>query len=341
MHLLVYSYLCLLKTCPADKPLQSELDNTCFSCDDPDNLNVKIPSPNEIDTIIDSIAEVLQSSNPKCKGKKSIIKSAIAKYYYNNLQVCSQRKLSALMKTLYEEIQKNIPENASMDDVIFIIPNNKKSFLYITRQFASANNIPMKNIASDDCSTINEIEMAYKRNPYNGEKVYSDKIIVSVDDIAASGASILSDAYKGLGYDEKISSHSNKYIFARLFTTNVSKALIDDRIKEISKKFNLSSPDSFVYSEIIQNHDNEVSYTKEEKRILEIALSDFATLIGPLGYSQTGSGIVFPVMAPDNNSGLMEFIISKFLPNKYCIKNPISNYDLKHRVLEQINKNLY
>ncbi len=303
------------------------------------NLNIKIPSEKQIEIVTDSIAEVFEEKNTSYQKKDDVVKSALLKYFYNTFNVFSPKTMAEDMKELYKKIEEVLPKGKSMDDVKIILPDMTKSYVYIIRQFASVNDIDPKNIhTGENCANLEEIQ---KKRIIASDYVfpYQDDVILSIDDNALSGTSIYGYGGNSFGYNHYPRDWylNNTYIFGRLYATDTAEEKINELIAS-NKENHTSCEDKFVCVKQIKDNLLQVPYTEEEEKIVDKALDLYHTYWGTHGFQETKINTVFPMTAPDNNSGLANFLALQFFSDKNFIKEPTLDSDIRNLTFKKIEE---
>ena len=300
------------------------------------NLNANIPTKSEIEAICRGIGEYCHKKYGK---DETYWTNLAAKYLYNGLNYYSPKKITEKLKKIYKEIEKNIPDDKTMDDVYFLLPQTGRSFSYINYQFAQVNNIPPHKFIHGDTE--------------RAEADYRDKIFVYLDDISASGQTVLEELgglnYCGLAYVEDemrdkfflTSGHTkNQYIIATLSATSSALSRTEE---EIEKRIRLDGDGLRVKDVLIKAdtvHEDEVIYSDEEDRDLSKIHALFTDVShGSGGFYGLETRIIFPYMTPDSNAPILKFLSEKFLPNT-AIKTRLEPPDRELHIKRLIKKKL-
>lgn len=270
-----------------------------------ENITSQIkPSLPDADYIEKVISTVIEHSG-LTDAEKPMARSVIAKYYDYMCKVYSPDSFGEMLKTMHQYIEQKVLQlGKTMDDVVYIYPEARKSFDLVCLQYAKVNGI--------DPNKITFYNGTSKNPELNG------KVIVLLDDVVGSGESMLSSRFH---YDQFLSNQSDdtNILFSPITCANNGKGKITGKIESYSR----IGKDFLVYnSSQTSSYSDFISLlTPEEKRILE-------KVIGHKGYSSAGNDYSalatgFHYMIPDNNSdlgGYLNLIIlndsSKFDSNK-------------------------
>lgn len=292
--------------------LSNPRDRFYVDCDDiKNNLNANIPTKGEIEAICSGIGEYCYKKYGK---DETYWTNLVAKYLYNGLSYYSPKKITEKLKKIYKEIEKNIPDGKTMDDVYFLLPQAGRSFSYINYQFAQVNKIPPSKFIHADTE--------------RAEADYKDKVFVYLDDISASGQTVLEELgglnYCGLAYVEEdmrdkyflTSGHiKNQYIIATLSATSSALLRCEDEIEKRIRLDNngLRIKDILIKTDIVQ--EDEVSYSDEEDRDLSRIHALFTDVShGSGGFYGLETKVIFPYMTPDSNAPILKLLTEQFLP---------------------------
>lgn len=205
---------------------------------------------------------------------------AAAKNLKDTLCVYTPEKMSMDLKKIYDDIENYAKENNKQ--TLYVIPNKTaKSTDYIYYSYKKINKIDSSKFMP--ISAINDSN----RMSYDGSQLYPDArvidpkktLLVFLDDCSISGDSIR----KIRTYDIAAAGVSKQY--SLLFT---SLKGTDNAVEEFhSRKF--KNPAELIFLEKIALQD-----VKKNKKLVK--------QIGHPTFTTEASAIVFPYMAPDNNS---------------------------------------
>ena len=183
------------------------------------------------------------------------------------------------------------------------------------------------------------------------EADYKDKIFVYLDDISASGQTVLEELgglnYSGLAYMEEdmrdkyflTSGHiKNSYIIATLFTTQSALSRTEE---EIEKRIRLDNRGQRIKDVLLvtdTENKNQVLYTPQEERHLSKIRALFADVShGSGGFYGLETRVIFPYMTPDSNAPILKFLSQKFVPRS-AIKTRLQPPELEMVVGKMISK---
>ena len=264
-------------------------------------------SKDSIKKLIETVADLFE---PHDKNENLLLKTRIAQFYDQKIDIYSKQRLINLMKEMQGKIssfqkERNLPE----DNTYYLIYNHRKSYAIITQMFAQLNNIPQNKIIylMDD-----------------SKKLPKNSTIVILDDLSISGESLTDIDTHVVSKDKHVLfcpliAHENA-LEAKSIAIKTSERSDNDHILNIITKKD-KKPET--REEVaVSNYFNKNSYTY--------------SILGDNGYEtkveQLGECTVLPYMSPDNNAELSSFILSEFLPSIRAIKNiHISFNDFKYK----------
>ena len=193
------------------------------------------------------------------------------KYLEKELVVYSPEKISKNLKSMHEKILKYAKlRKIKEDDILYVTPEESKSYDLITYSYQMINNIPDKNITSTDNLILN-------RNDKN-------KILVFLDDCTITGASTTEIISSYI--DRQTLKNSDCILFAFIEGTKQAKEYYYKICKD-KPKFKL----------LVFNSEPSNNFISNNKRILKRA-------IGTSSFDNSFYAYVFPYMSPDNNCEL-------------------------------------
>lgn len=237
--------------------------------------------------------------------KKAVSNHIAAKYLEDTLSVYTFEKMSKDLKTIHEKINKYAADKNK--EPIYVIPSrNIKSSDFINYSFKKINNIdPSKFIYMDQVSSY------FKRGKDREDK----SLIVILDDCALSGNSMRD--ILSFSMDLKNVSGRVPILFANLKCS-------DEALNNFENES--GHPVDIIYVDKIKSH-----YVDNDQ------LED---IIGEPQYRENAYSLMFPYMAPDNNS---EFATNVALlhNSKYNASNFSSKFQrkiLKQNDLEQMSE---
>ncbi len=298
------------------------------------NLNSKTPTRKEVRAICMGIGEYCQEKYGKTKEYWT---NLTAQYFYDNFIYYSPKAISQKLKTIHKEIEKNLPKGKTMDDVYYLLPTIGKSYNYIAYQYALVNNVSSEKFIFGDTETA--------------EDDYSGKVFVYLDDISASGMSVLVEVgglnYTGLNEVKKndiegknpTGGIENQYMIATLYSTPLAKEKTGREIEK-RERYNLDG-EKIKDIQIATNTGAEGEFVKQIK--MSDDLSKIDTLFhdetnGMGGFSGVGTKTIFPYMTPDTNAPILKFLAEKFIP-RAAIKTDLNPYTEELNVRYLIAKN--
>ena len=250
------------------------------------------PSKQQIKAVLDVWTGKL-NRNPDNDDK--LVSKLLANYLDNMLNCYSVESLNQEFKDMYSLIENKVSElNKSMDDVEYIIPNDKKSFKFITDVFAKVNNIPDEKIKLNDG----------KNNNFEKGKVY-----VILDDFFGSGHSVMGQAFDYYSAIENIYFSKKKdsinFLFVPVLCMGKAMQNILDDIKTLNRTEN-----DFLLAKKVSDFTSDMT-----KDLSPIETMILMSNVGAMGYEDTLSCAVFPYSFPDNNSNFAALFSSFFFPS--------------------------
>lgn len=297
------------------------------------NLNSKTPTRKEVYALCAGIGEYCHEKYGKTKEYWT---NLTARYFYDNLICYSPKAISQKLKTIHKEIEKNLPKGKTMEDVYYLIPAVGKGYNYIAYQYALVNNVPSEKFIYGDTETA--------------EDDYSGKIFVYLDDISASGASVL-DQLSGLNYTylnevkrDNIKGKNptggikNQYMIATLYSSLLAKEKTGYEIEK-RERYNLDG-EKIKDVQIATNTGAEDKFMKSAKSddLLKIDTLFGDETNGMRGFSAVGTKTIFPYMTPDTNVPILKFLAEKFIP-RAAIKTHLIPYNREAKIRCLIAKN--
>lgn len=237
-------------------------------------------SKEELNATIDAnLYERFLKPDKRCDAKSTIIQ-----HLDNALNVYTPESISKSLKDMHKLIVDfNSSKGKSEDDIMYIIPLRKKSYNMITHQYQLINDIPQKQI-------FDLINIKTKI----GTNELKNKTFVILDDSTISGESLETRLTRL--YDKNtnnLDKQNNNIIIAPIFSTNEGKERINNCIKMNGRE----NKDILITEKKQQKHWND---NIENHNLLDDALGDcFYDFYNP---HPQKSCIIFPYMAPDNNS---------------------------------------
>ena len=278
-----------------------------------------IKNPKLTDYSAESIAQIIKPDYPTKEQIKAVIKviaektakkergetpeyvqKLLSNYVDIMLRCYSVENFNELMKKQYSQIEKKVKElGKTMNDVLYIIPDDRKSFKLITAQFMKVNGISNKKCV------INNGDAPFEK----------DKVYVILDDFFGTGTSVTSQefnyiyAFNKMYYDVE-KRNSINFIFSPLLCDRQAVVTINNNIKSCSRvgKDFLIADDITDYFQYDFVDDNSSLSEKERSQVLYH--------LGRLGFCDTMSCAVFPYSFPDNNSNFSSLLTYFFFPSK-------------------------
>lgn len=213
--------------------------------------------------------------------KRCDVKSDVIQHLDNALMVFTPESIAKNLSEIHKNIiDFNKAQGKQKEDILYILPTEKKSYNLITHQYQLVNDIPQNRI-----SDFIDLNLRSKDS--------QNKTFVILDDNTISGESLtesLIDLYK---YKSSLEKHNNNIIIAPIFST-------EEGINAINKYIinnNRQSKDILITNQ--KQHKAWNANIKDENS-LDIALgSTFYDFYNPYPKKPC---LIFPYMAPDNNS---------------------------------------
>lgn len=283
-----------------DDKQKNEITNT----DILNNLMPKTVSKEYIKAIIKSF--ILHNKNMKYKDSQT--RGAILKYLDEQTRVYSIESISKALKQINQEIEKKLSIiGYSKDDIVYIIPEEGKSFGLITAIYAQINDIKPSN--------INYIASISPEN--------FSKAKVVLDDLSASG---FTEGYVIEDIRKSFRNSKAPIIYAPLVLCNEAlNGLKNQNSKPDFHKYDIFINDMGHVFKLAEKRDNIDTLKGKNKLNNEIkqeadnfeALSyeDFEILHNKLfkGFGKIGLSVVFPYVIPDNCSDLTSLLFEDLL----------------------------
>lgn len=267
-------------------------------------------SKESVDTILNVIANEFE---PKIKNRALLLKTKIAQFYEQKLDIYTKERLVNLMKEMNDKIINFQKENnLSTENIYYAVDKDTKSCGLITYMFANVNNIPKEKVIS----YLND------SNEYP-----PNATIVLLDDVAISG-----DSLKKIKTDKLLPNQKVLYCPLIAHTTAISEKnksiLSSDRKNDDKILYTLLKDDNLSLDEI------------EEDLIKYFYNSAERIVLGDIGYNKIdfkslGGCTVLPYMSPDNNVGLASFLLYKFVSNPNALK---SQHSYLYDIIDKVNK---
>ena len=248
------------------------------------------PTKEQIKAVIKVIAENTANKN---RGETTeYVQKLLFAYVDTMLRCYSVENFNELMKKQYSQIEKKVTElGKTMDDVRYVIPDDRKSFKLITAQFMKVNGI------SNEKCVINNGDFPFEK----------DKVYVILDDFFGTGTSVTTQEFNYLQafnkmYYDPHKRNSINFIFSPILCDIKAVNTINNNIKSCSR----IGKDFLIADDIT---DYFADHTNKER---------LQTLyhLGRLGFCDTMSCAVFPYSFPDNNSNFSSLFTYFFFPSK-------------------------
>lgn len=223
-------------------------------------------------TLFDKISE---------QDKRCDVKSDVIQHLDNALMVFTPESIAKNLSEIHKNIiDFNKAQGKQKEDILYILPTEKKSYNLITHQYQLVNDIPQNRI-----SDFIDLNLRSKDS--------QNKTFVILDDNTISGESLtesLIDLYK---YKSSLEKHNNNIIIAPIFSTEEGINAINKYIINNHRQ----SKDILITNQ--KQHKAWNANIKDENS-LDIALgSTFYDFYNPYPKKPC---LIFPYMAPDNNS---------------------------------------
>ncbi len=257
-----------------------------------DNLNSLYPSHKRIKAVIDTIIEQMMPASHYSVQEITKGRELIAKYFEAMLSCHSSETMTDMLKNKFAEI-KNIvqKQGKSSDDVLYVIPARGKSFELVTYQYVNINKINPKKIIYFNGREDPPVDL-------------NDKILVILDDIVGSGASIVQEEFSYGSFVNNPDIKNTGIIFSPISSL---RSGIENVYNEMVY-LNRAADDFFIPGTTVDYRKFANTLTKEEQNLL-------AKLLGDFGYGDGYACTSVPYMLPDNNTMASGLLL------KYCINN--------------------
>ena len=223
-------------------------------------------------TLFDRISE---------QDKMCDVKSDVIQHLDNALMVFTPESIAKNLSEIHKNIiDFNKAQGKQKEDILYILPTEKKSYNLITHQYQLVNDIPQNRI-------FDFIDLNLR------SKDSQNKTFVILDDNTISGESLtesLMDLYK---YKSSLEKHNNNIIIAPIFST-------EEGINAINKYINNNNRQSKDILITNQKQHKAWNANIKDENSLNLALgSTFYDFYNPYPKKPC---LIFPYMAPDNNS---------------------------------------
>lgn len=223
-------------------------------------------------TLFDRISE---------QDKRCDVKSDVIQHLDNALMVFTPESIAKNLSEIHKNIiDFNKAQGKQKEDILYILPTEKKSYNLITHQYQLVNDIPQNRI-----SDFIDLNLRSKDS--------QNKTFVILDDNTISGESLtesLMDLYK---YKSSLEKHNNNIIIAPIFST-------EEGINAINKYINNNNRQSKDILITNQKQHKAWNANIKDENSLNLALgSTFYDFYNPYPKKPC---LIFPYMAPDNNS---------------------------------------
>lgn len=255
------------------------------------------PSASVIKAVIDTIVEKQMPTTDYSIQEIIQARGVLAKYFDTMIKCESVETLNEALRSKYFEIQKFVEEKGkTMDDVVYVIPTQEKSFDLVTYQYMKTNG-------------INPNKAVYFDGENNPPANLDNKVIVILDDIVGSGHSMLFQEFK---YNDFLFYHAkDKNINVIFSPLSCLRSGFDTIVNEIIYSGRLTN-DSLKAGKIVDFGKFSNSLSNEERNIL-------MKIIGFGGFGDGNACTAMPYMLPDNNTLASGFLL------QYCINNVKGN----------------
>ncbi len=234
-------------------------------------------SKKELNATIDAtLFDRISEQNKRCD-----VKSDVIQHLDNALMVFTPESIAKDLSEIHKNIiDFNKAQGKQKEDILYILPTEKKSYNLITHQYQLVNDIPQNRI-------FDFIDLNLR------SKDSQNKTFVILDDNTISGESLtesLMDLYK---YKSSLEKHNNNIIIAPIFST-------EEGINAINKYINNNNRQSKDILITNQKQHKAWNANIKDENSLNLALgSTFYDFYNPYPKKPC---LIFPYMAPDNNS---------------------------------------
>ncbi len=249
-----------------------------------ENLNPIMPSKNEFQNVISKVTS--KASNP-IGAKKDVIK-----FLNENMRVVTPRLYGEYLKDMHKQLQKFLAKQGkTMDDVYFIMPSYKKSFVYANYSYAKANNIENPKY----------VFLPYNHNDkFDTVKALPEgSVALIVDDCILTGMSMQNDYFPYTNLAESLPKDTN-VVFAAVVSSKNGTEILD------------------LIAKFFHRNDKVISAVKLPSSYMN---SDYLNLMYDFETDNSmTTSLIFPYMGPDLNCEQLISLYEKFLYNKNAQK---------------------
>lgn len=302
------------------------------------NLTPLSVSEDTIDTKAEAISKALFSD----AAKQAKAKELILGYLDSQADVYSPQRLGERMLEIDGQIKDTIKtwtkadgSAYTMDDVYYLVPYTGKSYEQVLLQYAKLNGIDNDHIIYAAA---------------NSPDLPDGKIYVAFDDVVGSGQSMLNQS-DGVNYSKITDFGERHFILAPIISSSegaqrilqgdsTDKSLVGIEMKGRTGQDVLLVDESNTMT-ILKDTDFYQSLSSEEQTMMLQILDAFGgSKYGSTGFNSKALSIIFPYMAPDNDSALASFFFGDmFLNPSGGMKNYFNSKDSEtKKILAQLNK---
>lgn len=268
------------------------------------NISSKAIDKEQVKKYIENFIRIKQKNYSEKR-----VQEAILKYLDEQTIVYSIDSLSAALKNLACDIQKNLAAKGyDKDEIAYIIPECLKSFSIITAMYAQINGVDPKNINS------------LYRIPNKNLK----KAKVILDDVSASGATEGKACYEykinygtknvPLIYAPTVMCNRSENSKDRPYSSYPDSFFCDKYVYDLAKSSELAEMIKVSYNnDIAEKHEDDLKKYAKNYKVLNSEDLKILNDVLYKGYVSNGLCVMFPYMIPDNASDLASLLLGDLL----------------------------
>ena len=245
----------------------------------------------------------------------------LTKYFISEVDIYTPKCLGERMKEIHQAVlhqtsllKKSDNSEFNEDDITYIIPFKNKSYDEIALQYALVNNIDFNKF-----EYLNDYDLYSKDN----------KIHVVLDDILASGMSIMDEGLRYSFFNKELKD--DNHIFVAPVLANEEGYF---RTTNLFKSAKRADKDFLIYNHPIKKYFYDApfynSLNEKERQLFSKCFNIKQN--GVLGISCAGLCVAFPYMTPDNNFNISTQLLQNFTLNKLPVKNLYNNLEVTKRI---------
>lgn len=263
-----------------------------------DFVNPISPKKDDIIALFDEVADLVASKNQPKHSKEKIMEY-YAHYLDKMLNCYSVENLNGECRKKYQKLEKKVAElGKTMDDVVYLVPREMKSFDIVTHQFCKVNNISEDKIKMENGWQLRQ------------DPEYNDKVCVILDDILGNGDTFLNLEFQYLLIARALNNptcNDCNIIFAPICSLKSGIGNIEESIDDKERR----GKDFLLTGKQVPDFNREMSNCPDEIKQVEASKP-----LGGAGYYDANCCTIFPFNVPDNNSDFSALFSTFFFPKE-------------------------